>query len=92
MGRYTLSLRARPGQAARTAEIDVRMGQVKIPRPQHVCDWVRSLNQPPIPMTVIEVVETDAPKGVTPIRWVLYTSLPVNTFDDAWQVIEYYEL
>ena len=92
MGGYTLSLRARPGQAARTAEIDVRMGQVKIPRPQHVCDWVRSLNQPPIPMTVIEVVETDAPKGVTPIRWVLYTSLPVNTFDDAWQVIEYYEL
>lgn len=33
----------------------------------------------------------DASKDVTPIRWVLLTSLPVNTFEDAWQVIEDYE-
>ena len=43
-------------------------------------------------MNVIEVVEIDAPRGVTPIRWVLFTSLPVATFDDAWTVIGYYEL
>ena len=53
--------------------------------------WVRSLNPAPIPMNVIEVVEVNAPKGVTPIRWVLFTSLPVETFDDAWAVISYYE-
>ena len=76
LGQYTLSLRARPGQAAREAQIEVRVGQIKIPRPQHVSPWVRSLNQPPIAMNVIEVVEVNAPKGVTPIRWVLFTSLP----------------
>jgi len=92
LGHYTLSLRARPGQAAREARIEVRVGRIKIPRPQHVSPWVKSLQQPPIAMNVIEVVEIDAPRGVTPIRWVLFTSLPVATFDDAWTVIGYYEL
>jgi len=92
LGRYTLSLRSRPGQAARDAQIEVRVGRIKIPRPHQVSPWVRSLNQPPIAMNVIEVVEVNAPKGVTPIRWVLFTSLSVATFDDAWTVIGYYEL
>jgi hypothetical protein len=92
LGHYTLSLRARPGQAARQAQIEVRVGRIKIPRPRHVSPWVRSLNQAPIDMNVIEVVEVNAPKGVPPIRWVLFTSLPVATFDDAWTVISYYEL
>jgi hypothetical protein len=42
-------------------------------------------------MWVVEVREVDAPKGVKPIAWVLYTSLPVTTFDEAWLIIEYYE-
>jgi hypothetical protein len=92
LGRYTLSLRARPDQAAREAQIEVRVGRIKIPRPLHVSPWVKSRNQPPIAMNVIEVVEVNAPQGVTPIRWVLFTSLPVATFCDAWTVIGYYEL
>jgi hypothetical protein len=92
LGQYTLALRARPGQAAREARLEVRLGRVKIPRPRHVSPQVRARRQPPIAMQVIEVVEVDAPAGVTPIRWVLFTSLPVATFDDAWQVIDYYEM
>jgi hypothetical protein len=91
-GHYTLALRARQDQTARDAQIEVRVGQVKIPRPRHVSPWVRSLNPAPISMNVIEVVEINAPSGVTPIRWVLFTSLPVETFDDAWTVIGYYEM
>jgi hypothetical protein len=91
LGSYTLSLRSRPQQPAREAKIEVRVGQIKIPRPRHVSPWVRKLKQPPIAMNVIEVVEVNAPKGVTPIRWVLFTSLPVTTLNDAWLVIGYYE-
>lgn len=91
LGQYTLSLRARPGQSAREAQIEVRVGQIKIPRPRHVSPWVRELKQTPVAMNVIEVIEVNAPKGVTPIRWILFTSLPVETFDDAWQIIGYYE-
>lgn len=91
-GSYTLSLRARPGKAAREAELEVRIGKIKVPRPKHVSPWVRKREQGPIEMHVIEVVEVNPPKGVTPIRWVLLTSLPVTNFDDAWTVIRYYEL
>ena len=92
LGSYTLSLRARPGQSAREAELEVRIGQIKIPRPRHVSPWVRQLKQGPIEVNVIEVVEVNPPEGVQSIRWVLLTSLPVAKFDDAWVVIGYYEL
>lgn len=91
LGHYTLSLRSRPDQPAREAKLEVRVGQIKIPQPRHVSPWVKSLAQPPIAMNVIEVVEVDAPNGVTPIRWVLFTSLPVDTLDQAWTAIGYYE-
>ena len=42
-------------------------------------------------MQVVVIEEVDAPKGVKPIRWVLLTSLPVKSFEDAWQIIEDYE-
>ena len=90
-GSYELNLRARPGQAARTANIEVSIGQIRMPVPRHKSPWVRSLDPEPIPMNVVRVLEVDAPKGVKPIEWILYTSLPVETFDDAWTVIEYYE-
>jgi len=92
LGSYTLHLRARPGQAARDAQLEVRVGHIKVPRPKHVSPWVRKLMPSPIPMTVLEVVEVNAPKGVKPIRWILFTSLPVATFKDAWTIIGYYEL
>lgn len=92
LGEYTLSLRARPKQKAREATIEVRIGRIRIPRPQHVSPWVRKQNPLPIAVNVIEVVEVNAPKGIKPIRWILFTSLPVRTFEEAWLVISYYEL
>ena len=42
-------------------------------------------------MNVVIVQESNPPAGVTPVYWVLLTSLPVQSFDDAWQVIDDYE-
>jgi hypothetical protein len=53
---------------------------------------VKSSGLSSIEMWVVQVCEVDAPEGVEPISWVLYTSLPVAVFGDAWQIIEYYEL
>jgi hypothetical protein len=33
----------------------------------------------------------DAPPGVDPIEWVLYTSLPVESFENAMVIVGYYE-
>jgi len=90
-GSYELSLRARPQQPARTAQLQVRVGAILMPVPRHRSPWVRQLDPQPIPMNVVHVEEVDPPAGVDPICWTLLTSLPIASFDDAWTVIEYYE-
>lgn len=91
IGHYELYLRARPDQRARIAQLEVRVGKVKVPRPKHVSPWVKSLQPVPIAMHVLEVVEVNVSKEVKPIRWILLTSLPATTFEEAWTIIGYYE-
>lgn len=91
LGTYELSLRARPQQPARTAKLEIRAGSIHMPVPSHKSPWVRELDPEPIAMNVMYVVEIDPPDDVEPISWVLLTSLPVDTFEQAWEVIEYYE-
>jgi len=52
---------------------------------------VKSCGIESIETNLLEVKEVNARRGVTPIRWVLITSLPVDTLDAAWAVIEHYE-
>ena len=42
-------------------------------------------------MWVVEAREVDPPQGVKAARWVLWSSLPVQCFADAWRTLEYYE-
>jgi len=91
LGRYELNLRSRPGVAARTAKIEVSVVRVRYPRPSQHSTWVKQCGIDELSMNVVNVQEVDAPACVKPIRWVLLTSLPVETFEDARQVIEDYE-
>lgn len=91
LGRYELHLESRQGVKARTATLEVSVVTVVYPPPQQCSTWVKQCGVRELTMNVVEVQEIGAPKGVTPIRWVLLTSLPVQTFKDAWQVIEDYE-
>jgi hypothetical protein len=90
-GTYELSLRARPKQPARTAKLEVRFGPLWMPPPQQKSRYVKKQNPAPIPMWVVHVVEVDAPQGVEPIEWILFTSLPVESFADAWLIVGFYE-
>lgn len=91
LGSYELKLRSRQGVKARTANINVSVVRVTFPRPRHHSKWVKQCGIAELTMNVVVVEETNAPKGVSAIGWVLLTSLSVETFDDAWQVIEDYE-
>lgn len=91
LGSYELNLRSRPGVKARTAKIQVSSVAVTYVRPKLSSAWVKKCGVDEIPTNVVIVQEVGAPKGVKPILWVLLTSLPVNTFAAAWQVIEDYE-
>jgi hypothetical protein len=90
-GQYQVDLPANRRQPARTANIEVRFGPVRVPRPKHISDWTRKAGIREISMWVVEAREIDAPSGVQAARWVLWTSEAVTTFDDAWRVLEHYE-
>lgn len=90
-GTYELKVTAQRGRQARTAKVEVRHGQVLMRAPQHCSPWLKQLGIRTIAMWVVEVREVSPPKGQAPLHWVLYTSHAVSSFDDAWNVIEYYE-
>lgn len=89
-GTYQLTYRSH-AHGKRTAKIEVRFGTLMMPVPRQRSPWLRELGLTLIGMNVVEVREVNAPQGVEPLHWVLYTSLPVTTFEEAWTVIEYYE-
>jgi hypothetical protein len=91
VGTYRLQVRARPKQAAREAQLEVRIGSIRMPVPKYASPYVKGSGFDSIVMSVVWVREVNVPAGVKPIEWILFTSLPVKNFEDAWQVIEYYE-
>jgi hypothetical protein len=102
-GNYELRLRARAAQPkrggkparkaqpARTAKVEVRFGPLMMPFPKQKSPYLKGLPPLPIAMWAVHAVEVDPPKDVEQVEWILLTSLPVASFDDAWRILEYYE-
>ncbi len=95
-GRMEVALRARPGQAARVATVEVRSGTVRARGPERPGG-----DKPDFTVNVVEVREVNAPAGVEPLRWLLLTSLPclrwaevqriVTRYATRWWVEEYHK-
>jgi hypothetical protein len=90
-GAYELEVPANNKQPARTAQIEVRWARVTMPRPKAASAYVRQRRITEIAMWAVEVRELNAPAGVEALRWVLLTSKPVRSFNDAWRIIGWYE-
>jgi len=45
----------------------------------------------PLSLWVVRVWEPNPPQGVEPLEWFLLTNHPVSTFEDAWEVVSWYE-
>lgn len=91
LGRYELLLGSNRNQPARKVQLEVRVAHISMPRPKHYSGYVRGCGLETIEMRVIEAREVHAPRNVEPLRWVLLTSEDVQTFDDAWRILEWYE-
>ena len=84
--RVTVGLRARPGQAARTATVGLRSAAVVLRGPWRPGGWLG-----PEAVNVVEAREVDAPPGVTePLRWVLLTTWPVGSARDCRRAVRAY--
>lgn len=88
----TLDVAAKGKQPARTATLELRLAEVRMPLPRVLTPWLRD-HRPaePLRLWVVELRETEPPAGVTPLRWVLYTREPVTTIAAANTVIAWYE-
>lgn len=92
LGAYDLAVGANTDQVARTARLEVRTAAIVMPRPRTgVSRYMREQGVTEIAMRAVEVREVAPPKGVRPLRWVLLTSEPAETFDDAWRIVGWYE-
>jgi hypothetical protein len=90
-GGYILRLRARPKQPARRARLMVRFAAMTMPVPWNKSRYTRQVGATPVPMWLVVVAEVDCPPGVKPVAWVLHTSLPVASLEEAMRVISFHE-
>lgn len=75
----------RKARSARLANISVRAREVTMRGPSRDGGSLAAVT-----LNVVEAVETDPPSGEEPIRWVLFTTLPISTTEEIQRVIELY--
>ena len=87
LGETTLELRARPGQPARTATVELRAVRVDLDGPWRPGGW----QAPLAGVTAVEVREVSAAVlNQQPLYWLLLTSLPCTTWAQAQRVVGRY--
>jgi Transposase DNA-binding/Transposase Tn5 dimerisation domain len=77
--------RRRQARRARTTRVTVQACRVVLQTPDRLGRQV-----PDVPVSAVLVREIKPPAGEPAIEWLLLTSLPVATFDQACEVIQYY--
>ncbi len=75
----------KPGRVART---QISWQEIEMPRPRVGHDVKRL--PPTIKMNAIRIAEVDPPKGVKPVMWLLLTTHPVNSLEDALRIAGWY--
>jgi hypothetical protein len=81
----TVQLKRRPDREAREATLHVRFGSLTLRRPKRATTARDSLT-----VQVVEVTEPNPPADETPVHWLLLTSLPVETVQQAQQIVTFY--
>src|SRR5260370_41548779 len=76
---------------ARIARLEIRAAPFVLTLPKQKSPYLKKAAPQKIVEWVVEAREINPPKGATPVRWVLHTSELVSTFEQAWQILEYYE-
>jgi hypothetical protein len=76
-------------RSARLAKLTLRFGTVELARPRNTVE--RGLPKS-VPVTFIEVVERNPPRGTAPVHWRLLTTHTVTTAEAAWQIVDWYKM
>jgi len=79
--------RLHPARKKRTARLEVRSARVELLR-SHSCR--SSCTAESVVVNVVQARELDAPSGVEPVEWTIITTEPVETAEQALQVVDWY--
>jgi len=101
----TVAVSRQANRAAREAQVEVRVAEVALPPPAHAVQaharwWAAHPEVAPVgPRTraaltvgVVLVSEPHPPSGERALHWLLVTSLPLTTVDEALTCVHYYRL
>ena len=83
-GTIELDVRKRLKQIPRKALLNVSFSKVKILGP-------KTRKDEDIECNVVYVIEKNPPENQEPLEWILLTSVDVNSFENACQIIEWYK-
>lgn len=87
LGQQTIEVNRNPSQAARSTTLTLRAMQVTIDVPrQHK----QAKQCQPVTLNALLVEEFTPPEQGQPIRWLLLTTLPIDTLEQAWQCVRWY--
>jgi Transposase DNA-binding len=84
-GTLAVELRARTGQPARTAQVQVRRGTVRLKGPERPDG-----HKPDFTLNLVEVQAVAAPTGVQALHWLLLPSLPCRRWAEGQRSIGRY--
>lgn len=80
-----VELPRRHNRAPRQAQLQIRFATVRLQSPYHH----RKVGN--IELSVVYVNEIHAPAGVEPIEWMLWTTLGVESVEQAWEKVDWYK-
>jgi hypothetical protein len=80
-----LEVPAEHERKARTAHVALSYAPLRLLAPDKREDELPSLD-----VWVVRVWELNAPEGVEPVEWVLVTSVPVESVEQAWERVDWY--
>ena len=75
-----------PKREARIARLKVACAAAELRRPNYYGDELPAH----VAVNVVHVYEVDAPAGIAPVDWLLYTSEPIETEAQLAKVVDYY--
>jgi hypothetical protein len=80
-----VAIKPRPNRAGRQANVTVRAATVNLAPPDHKSHWL-----PGITVNAVLAREENPPPDVEALEWLLLTSLPVGSFEQAMTVVAWY--
>lgn len=83
-GHVQIEIPARPHRQTRRAKMAVRWLSLDVHAPCH------GPKRPSVRLNFIWIEEIDPPQGEKPVRWLLATTLPVETLEDALKCVQWY--